>query len=75
MERPWYKWYDKLGIPDKFQYPDGKIPAHEMLRRNALRYGDKPGTIFYGTEISFKELDKMYDQVEIIFYQRALKEG
>ncbi|MGI6549417.1 MAG: AMP-binding protein [Syntrophomonadales bacterium] len=75
MERPWYKWYDKLGIPHKFQYPDGKIPAHEMLRRNALRYGDKPGTIFFGTEISFKEMDKMSDQVANYLLSKGVKRG
>ena len=75
MERPWYKWYDKLKISREVQYPIGKKPIHEYLRWNAGRFPDKTGVIFYGTKISFKQMDEMSDRVCNYLLSKGVKKG
>src|SRR5690606_11639132 len=49
-------------LPDKPHYPFGEIPITEYLKKWAEMTPDKPCIIFYGKEISFRELDEWSDR-------------
>jgi long-chain acyl-CoA synthetase len=51
--RPWLRHYD-YNVPTTIRYP--RIAAHEILNLPANSFPDKPGTNFYGTELTFWEL-------------------
>jgi long-chain acyl-CoA synthetase len=57
-ERPWLKHYD-FWVPPSITYP--RQPAYRALEIGAMNYPDRPATIFFGQEMSFKELqDRAY---------------
>jgi long-chain acyl-CoA synthetase len=53
--RLWQRHYD-YSVPLSIRYP--RIPAHELLSIPANSFPDKPATNFYGTELSFWELQQ-----------------
>lgn len=57
MERIWMKTWPK-GVPATLIYRLGEKPLHEYLRQNARDFPNKSAYIFYGQEITWKELDE-----------------
>jgi long-chain acyl-CoA synthetase len=55
MERLWMKSWP-AGVSGNLAYRLGEKPLHEYLRQNAKDFPDKPAYIFYGREITWKEL-------------------
>ncbi len=49
------------GVPTEPRYPWGEATLPEYLHRWAGKQPDKPALIFYGTEISYAELDRLSD--------------
>lgn len=43
-------------LPEKLEYRLGEKPLHEYLIQNAREHPDKPGYIYYGNNISWKQL-------------------
>ncbi len=61
MEKIWMKnWPSE--IPRELTLPAGEIPIHEYLRLRAREMPDKTAIVFYGREISYRELDAMSDR-------------
>lgn len=56
MPRPWISRYDP-GVSATFDYPEWTIP--DLLRRSASRFPQSPALFFYGTHISFQELNDL----------------
>src|SRR5262249_33096538 len=57
-ERPWLKHYD-FWVPPSITYP--RQPAYRALDMGAMNYPDRPATIFFGREMTFRELqDRAY---------------
>ena len=56
MPRPWISRYDP-GVSATFDYPEWTIP--DLLRRSASRFPESPALFFYGTQISFQELNDL----------------
>ncbi|MCK9274341.1 MAG: AMP-binding protein [Syntrophales bacterium] len=56
MERIWMKHWP-TGVSDTIEYRLGEKPLHEYLQQNAKDFPDKIAFIFYGKELSWKELD------------------
>lgn len=56
MQRSWISRYD-AGVPATSEYPEWTVP--DLLRRSASRFPDSPALFFYGTRISFRELDDL----------------
>jgi long-chain acyl-CoA synthetase len=56
MQRSWISRYD-AGVPATSEYPEWTVP--DLLRRSVSRFPDSPALFFYGTRISFRELDDL----------------
>ncbi len=70
-------WHDNwpAGIPRELRYPFGEIPLTEYLRRRAAEQPDKPAIIFYGTVLTYAELDRLSDQLATLLAQQGAKHG
>lgn len=58
-DRPWFKFYPE-GVPHRLDYPE--LPLHRFLDDSAEKCPDKPALIFYGKEISYRELKELSDK-------------
>ncbi len=56
MPRSWISRYDS-GVSATFDYPEWTIP--DLLRRSASRFPESCALFFYGTHISFRELNEL----------------
>jgi len=57
-ERPWLKHYD-FWVPPSITYP--RQPAYRALEIGAMNYPERAATIFFGREMTFRELqDRAY---------------
>jgi len=56
MQPSWISRYD-AGVPATSEYPEWTVP--DLLRRSASRFPDSPALFFYGTRISFHELNDL----------------
>src|SRR3989449_9489235 len=59
LERPWLRSWPQ-GVPKSIDYPE--ISVHELLRRAANEFGDRPAITFYGKSTSFRDLDVAVDR-------------
>src|SRR5438128_11387211 len=59
LERPWLRSWPQ-GVPKSIDYPE--ISVHELLRRAANEFGDRPSITFYGKSTSFRDLDAAVDR-------------
>src|SRR2546428_13171286 len=59
LERPWLRSWPQ-GVPKSIDYPE--ISVHELLRRAANEFGDRPSITFYGKSTSFRDLDVAVDR-------------
>src|SRR2546426_163347 len=59
LERPWIGSWPE-GVPKSIDYPE--IPVHELLRRAAKEFGDRPAITFYGKSTSYRDLDAAVDR-------------
>ncbi len=71
-KRPWVTKYD-IGVPPTINFPD--IPAHEMLRIGANLDAGKAATWFYGTEISFWDLQLQVIRMSNAFVDLGIEKG
>src|SRR2546426_11878749 len=58
LERPWLRSWPQ-GVPKSIDYPE--ISVHELLRRAANEFGDRPAITVYGKSTSFRDLDVAVD--------------
>ncbi len=56
MPRSWISRYDP-GVPATSDYPEWTVP--DLLRHSASRFPESPALFFYGTRISFRELNDL----------------
>jgi long-chain acyl-CoA synthetase len=62
-------------VPRELRYPCGEIPLSEYLRHWAKVQPSKPAIIFYGTELSYSELDVLSDRVAALLASLGIKRG
>lgn len=74
MERIWMKNWQK-SIPTELTFEHGKKPVHEYLRIRAKETPDKTAIIFYGREISYRELDETSDRFAAYLNRNGVKKG
>src|SRR5207244_13315249 len=60
LERPWLGSWPQ-GVPKSIDYPE--ISVHELLRRAAKEFGDRPAITFYGKSTSFRDLVSAVDRL------------
>ncbi len=63
------------GVPQQPAYPFGEAPLTDYLRRWAAVQPDKPAVIFYGTVISYAELDRLSDAFAALLAQHGVVQG
>ncbi len=63
------------GVPQQPAYPFGEAPLTDYLRRWAAVQPDKPAVIFYGTVISYSELDRLSDAFAALLAKRGVGQG
>jgi acyl-CoA synthetase (AMP-forming)/AMP-acid ligase II len=62
-------------MPRQVEYPLGEIPMTEYLRKRARQTPDKPCVIFYGAEMSFRQLDEYSDRFAAYLAGQGLTKG
>ncbi|NPV89264.1 MAG: AMP-binding protein [Firmicutes bacterium] len=70
MDRDWLK-----NIPERPVYLYGKAPIFKYLRLNADKHPEKTAIIFYGREISYKELDESSNRFANYLINLGLNKG
>ncbi len=60
MERPWAKHYTDT-VPGTLVYPH--IPIDQMLTNSAKAFPENSALIFGGMRITYRELDRLVDQL------------
>jgi long-chain acyl-CoA synthetase len=63
------------GTPTEAQYPLGKVPLHKYLRIHAKEHPEKAAVIFYGREITYRELNEASDRFANYLLQQGVKKG
>lgn len=64
-----------VGIPKEPHYPFGEIVLTDYLRRWAQTQPDKTAYIFYGREISYREVDTQSDKVAAMLHAQGVRPG
>ena len=62
-------------LPEEPRYPFGRIPLTEYLRKRAHLTPNKPVIIFYGNELTFKQLDDLSNRFASFLAEAGLKKG
>ncbi|MFA5905910.1 MAG: AMP-binding protein [Desulfobacula sp.] len=74
MENIWMNsWPDNL--PRKIEFEHGAVPIHEYLRIRAKETPEKTAIIFYGRQISYKELDESSERFAHYLIKNGVKKG
>lgn len=63
------------GVPREPRYPLGEIAISEHLREWARRQPDKPACIFYGREVSYRELDDLSERFAALLHAHGVRSG
>jgi long-chain acyl-CoA synthetase len=71
-DRPWFKYYDE-GVPHHIEYP--AIPLFGLLEEAASKYPERPCTIFNGAVITYREMNRITDQLAAGIAARGVKKG
>ncbi len=81
-DQEYIAWYDALiakawpeGFPSEPTFRLGKIPLTEYLRANARNDPDRPAVIYYGYEMTYRELDEASDRLAAFLASRGLVKG
>ena len=62
-------------VPRAAHYPFGETPLSDYLREWARRQPEVPAVVFYGTEISYAELDRLSDCFAALIAQHGARAG
>ena len=62
-------------VPRQPHYPFGEVLLTDYLRRWAAVQPDKPAVIFYGTSISYAELDRQSDAFAALLAGHGIRQG
>ncbi|MEM0217130.1 MAG: long-chain fatty acid--CoA ligase [Candidatus Nezhaarchaeales archaeon] len=73
VERPWYKIYEKLGIRKHIDYPEISLP--ELVERASQKWPNRASLIFFGRELTFKELRILLNKFATALADLGVKKG
>lgn len=72
MKQTWISHYDS-GVPSSINYPAWTIP--DLLRQSSDRFANSPALLFYGTCISYRELDDLSTRFALALRQLGVDKG
>ena len=70
--KPWLSHYDE-GVPQTIQYPE--VPLFYFLEEGARNYPDHACTVFKGEKITYKEMNRLTDQIAAALAGLGVKKG
>ena len=71
-ERPWFKHYPE-GVPHHLDYPE--VPLYQFLDDSAEKYPNKTALVFYGKEITYKNLKELSDRFANALQNLGIQKG
>jgi long-chain acyl-CoA synthetase len=71
-QKPWLKHYD-YWVPDQTNFPRQTI--YQMLNLAAAHFGEKPATVFLGSEMSFAELKEQAEKFATALSRMGIGKG
>jgi len=72
LEKSWFSHWPE-GVPRSIQYPERSLG--EVLRKSATEAPDRAAIIYFGTRLSFKELDGLVDKFGVALQDIGVKKG
>ena len=71
------KWRENwpLPLPVEEVYPHGKVPISEYLRRWARDHPERDAVIFYGSRITYNELNELSDRFACFLKELGVRKG
>lgn len=72
MEKPWLSSWPQ-GVPQSIKYPE--ISLGEVLRKSAMESPDQVAVIYFGTRLTFKELDSLVDKFAEALQDLGIRKG
>ncbi len=72
MKRPWISQY-AAGVPANVNYPEWTVP--DLLQHSAARAPDSPALLFYGTRISYRDLDDVTTRLAVALRRLGVRQG
>jgi len=70
--RPWFKHYPE-GVPHHLDYPE--VPLYQFLDDSAEKYPNKTALVFYGKEITYKNLKELSDRFANALQNLGIQKG
>jgi len=71
-DRPWLSSYDE-GVPKTLEYPEKTLP--EILETMAERFPDKPFIHYYGTTLTYRQVNGLVDRFAGLLKKEGIKPG
>ena len=71
-DRPWLTSYDE-GVPKTLEYPEYTLS--ELLNQIASRFPDNPALYYFGSKMTYRELNKKVNQFANLLTQEGIKPG
>lgn len=62
-------------LPKELQYPFGEVLITDYLQKRAELTPDKPCIIWYGTELTFKQLDELSSRFATFLAEKGMQKG
>lgn len=75
LQKKWDNIWPHPSLPGEPVYPLGKIPLHSYLEQYTEKNPEKDSIIFYGTRITYAELDSWANQFANYLLSRGLQKG
>jgi len=72
LDKPWLKHYPD-DVPEKVQIPE--VPAYRLVDEAIKKYGDRIALVFYGTEISYRQLGEYIEKAASAFHELGIGKG
>ncbi|MBX3302127.1 MAG: long-chain fatty acid--CoA ligase [Nitrospira sp.] len=72
MPQPWISRYD-AGVPASVDYPEWTVL--DLLRHSVERFPDSPALLFYGTRISYRDLDDLTTRLASALQRLGVVQG
>jgi long-chain acyl-CoA synthetase len=72
LEKPWFSNWPK-GLSQSIQYPE--VSMGEVLRRSATESPDRVAIVYFGTRLTFRELDTLTDRFGEALQDLGIKKG
>jgi long-chain acyl-CoA synthetase len=72
LAKPWLKFYPK-GVPETVEVPHQSVP--QIFDEATDRWGDRAAVVFYGREVSYRELREGVDRLAAALADKGVRKG